>query len=133
VAAETGFKLASNPDTVRAPDVGFIRAARVPSPLPRGYAEVAPDLATEADLRLDCDHLPRDTCRESREDSTVRAEIDDYIAFGIPHIWVIDPKKHIGWDCSDGNWLRKERFEVTGSPIYLSLDELFQQIAAEEA
>ena len=33
----------------------------------------------------------------------------------------------------DGNWLRKERFEVAGSPIYLSLDELFQQIAAEEA
>jgi Uma2 family endonuclease len=47
VAAETGFKLSSNPDTVRAPDVGFIRAERVPHPLPRGYADIAPDLAVE--------------------------------------------------------------------------------------
>ena len=28
VAAETGFLLASDPDTVRAPDVGFVRATR---------------------------------------------------------------------------------------------------------
>jgi Uma2 family endonuclease len=28
-AAETGFKLASNPDTVRAPDVGFVSRDRV--------------------------------------------------------------------------------------------------------
>ena len=28
-AAETGFKLASNPDTVRAPDIAFIRRERV--------------------------------------------------------------------------------------------------------
>src|SRR5579864_1666512 len=34
VAAETGFTLARNPDTVRAPDVGFIRASRVPDPIP---------------------------------------------------------------------------------------------------
>ena len=47
VAAETGFTLARNPDTVRAPDVGFIQATRVPRPLPRGYAEIAPDLAAE--------------------------------------------------------------------------------------
>jgi len=47
VAAETGFKIFSDPDTVRAPDVGFIRADRVPRPLPRGYATVAPDLAVE--------------------------------------------------------------------------------------
>ena len=34
---------------------------------------------------------------------------------------------------SDGNWTRKERFEVTGSPIYLSLDELFRELDASEA
>src|SRR5690349_8234410 len=47
LAAETGFTLARNPDTVRAPDVAFISAARVPSPPPRGFAELAPDLAVE--------------------------------------------------------------------------------------
>jgi hypothetical protein len=39
-AAETGFQISHDPDTVRAPDVGFIRADRVPlvhaRVLPRG-------------------------------------------------------------------------------------------------
>jgi Uma2 family endonuclease len=63
----------------------------------------------------------------------VQARITDYIAFGIPHIWILDPGKRIGWDCSDGNWLLKERFEIAESPIYLSLNELFDQIDEEEA
>jgi len=48
VAAETGFRLTSSPDTVRAADVAFIsreRAARA-APVP-GYRPGAPDLAVE--------------------------------------------------------------------------------------
>jgi Uma2 family endonuclease len=47
-AAETGFKISSNPDTVRAPDVAFIsneELDRVGSP--KGYWPGAPDLAVE--------------------------------------------------------------------------------------
>lgn len=47
-AAETGFLIARNPDTVRAPDVAFIRQERVP---PRGgtpgWVQVMPDLVAE--------------------------------------------------------------------------------------
>lgn len=49
-AAETGYILARNPDgrdTVRAPDVGFIAAARLPEGLSDGYVPFAPDLAVE--------------------------------------------------------------------------------------
>jgi Uma2 family endonuclease len=47
-AAETGFKLASDPDTVRAPDVSFVRRDRIPeSGLPKGYWPGPPDLAVE--------------------------------------------------------------------------------------
>src|SRR2546430_7746479 len=46
-AAETGFKLESDPDTVRAPDVAFIAKHRVPEIEPRGYPGWAPDLAVE--------------------------------------------------------------------------------------
>lgn len=69
----------------------------------------------------------------SPEDRSTRVQerIDDYIAFGIPNIWVINPKSRIGWDCSDGDWLHKERFEVLGTPMYLSLPELFQKIDDE--
>lgn len=64
--------------------------------------------------------------------SRMQQRIQDFIDFGVRNIWVIDPKKRIGWDCSDGNWTRKERFEVADSAIYLSLDELFAKIDEDE-
>src|SRR6476660_5699990 len=36
-AAETGFRLASDPDLVRAPDVGFVRKERIVGGVPKGY------------------------------------------------------------------------------------------------
>ena len=48
LAAETGFKLSSNPDTVRAPDVAFVRRERVEEVgQVEGYYPGAPDLAVE--------------------------------------------------------------------------------------
>ena len=47
-AAETGFKLRSEPDTVRAPDVAFVRKARIKEGgMTEGYWAGAPDLAVE--------------------------------------------------------------------------------------
>ena len=47
-AAETGFRLAADPDTVRAPDVAFIRRDRVEAVGDvQGYWPGAPDLAVE--------------------------------------------------------------------------------------
>ena len=47
-ASEVGFHLASDPDTVRAPDVAFVSQERVPeSGVPAGYWPGAPDLAIE--------------------------------------------------------------------------------------
>ena len=46
-AAETGFLLARDPDTVRSPDAAFVRAERIPPQPARGYLEGAPDLAVE--------------------------------------------------------------------------------------
>ena len=40
--------------------------------------------------------------------SRVQQRDQEFIDFGVNNIWVIDPKKRIGWDCSDGNWIRKE-------------------------
>ncbi|MBX3278519.1 MAG: Uma2 family endonuclease [Acidobacteria bacterium] len=47
-AAETGFIIASNPDTVRAPDVAFVSRSRLDSAGEvKGYWPGAPDLAVE--------------------------------------------------------------------------------------
>jgi len=65
--------------------------------------------------------------------SRVQEKIEDYREFQVPNIWAVDPIKRLGWDCSDGNWTRKERFEVAGSPIYLDLRDLFKELDAAES
>ncbi|MEW5915087.1 MAG: Uma2 family endonuclease [Gemmatimonadota bacterium] len=77
-AAETGFILSRQPDTVRAPDVAFISRARLPSPPPRGFAEMAPDLAVEV-LSPD-DSLPE-----------VLEKVADWLRAGTRLVWVVDP------------------------------------------
>jgi len=65
--------------------------------------------------------------------SRIDARLSNLRSFGVPNLWVVDPATRCGWDCSDGNWVRKERFEVAGTPIYLSLTELFQKIDEDNA
>lgn len=78
LAAETGFTLQRRPDTVRAPDVAFVRADRVPSPGTRGFPELAPDLAVEV-------RSPGDTHAEVAE------KVADWLAAGTSLVWVADP------------------------------------------
>ena len=65
--------------------------------------------------------------------SRVDARLSNFRSFGVPNLWVVDPETRTGWDCSDGNWVRKERLEVADSPIYLSLPELFAKIDEDNA
>ena len=79
-AQDTGFKIRSDPDTVRAPDLAFIsreRVARIPD---RGYAELAPDMVTEV---LSPDDSPGE----------VLAKIADWLDAGTKLVWVIDPRR----------------------------------------
>jgi Uma2 family endonuclease len=80
LAGDPGFVLRRHPDTVRAPDVAFIRRSRVPDPLPEQYFEGAPDLAIEV-LSPD-DRWPE-----------VEAKITEYLDAGTVEVWVIDPRK----------------------------------------
>ena len=65
--------------------------------------------------------------------SRIEARMSNFREFGVPNLWVVDPETRAGWDLSDGNWVRKERFEVANSPIYLSLPELFAKIDEDNA
>jgi Uma2 family endonuclease len=79
-AAETGFKLESNPDTVRAPDIAFVRAERIQSEgTTEGYGEGAPDLAVEV-------LSPSNTKREMVK------KVEDYFAAGARLVWIVSPK-----------------------------------------
>jgi Uma2 family endonuclease len=80
VTADAGFKLFSNPDTVRGPDLAFISRARVPSPRPAGFASFAPDLAIEV-------RSPGDRAGEIRE------KVADWLGGGSKLVWIIDPAR----------------------------------------
>ena len=62
----------------------------------------------------------------------VQRRIEDYKQFGVGNIWIIDPRLREGWNCSSGDWVRTERFEVAGTPIYVSLGELFRELDENE-
>jgi Uma2 family endonuclease len=77
--SETGFLIARDPDTVRAPDAAFVRAERLPPADPRGFFPGAPDLAVEV-------LSPSDRASE------VSAKVRDWLEAGAGAVWVIDPE-----------------------------------------
>lgn len=78
---DVGFKLTSNPDTVRAPDVAFLRRERIPiTGLPDGYWAGAPDLAVEV---LSPDDRRSELVRKAHQ----------YLRHGARLVWLVDPKK----------------------------------------
>ena len=82
VITEVGFKLASNPDTVRAPDIAFVRTERIPVPAPRGFLMFSPDVAIEVLSPAD---RPAD----------VLTKVDEYLDHAVPLVVVIDPEQRI--------------------------------------
>ena len=78
--AETGFYLSRNPDTVRAPDVAFVRAERIPKDADgSGYFDGPPDLAVEV-------LSPNDRTADVLE------KVADVLRAGTLEVWVIDPR-----------------------------------------
>jgi len=72
-----------------------------------------------------CEVLSRsDTTREMRD------RCDDYLKFGVQHVWVFDPLKREAFVCDvegfhapDGDTLT-----VPGTPIYLPLQQIFAEL-----
>jgi Uma2 family endonuclease len=78
---ESGFRLETGPDTVRAPDAAFIARERLPvGGLPERYWPAAPDLAVEV-------VSPGDTYNEVHEKAL------DWLAFGARLVWVVAPRR----------------------------------------
>jgi Uma2 family endonuclease len=80
VGVEAGYTLAHDPDTVRGPDVSYVRAERIPpAGVPEGFWELAPDLAVEV-------VSPSETAEEVRE------KVRDFLHAGTPLVWTIYPR-----------------------------------------
>lgn len=82
VSVETGFKLAEDPDIVRAPDVSFVSAGRRPKGAGRrGFVEGAPDLAVEV---MSPDDREKD----------LLAKAGEYLDAGAARVWIVRPQTH---------------------------------------
>ena len=79
---DTGFQIASAPDTVRAPDLAFVDLTRVAQIPRRGYAALAPDLVAEI---ISPDDRPGE----------VLAKAGEWLEVGVRLVWVIDPDRRV--------------------------------------
>jgi Uma2 family endonuclease len=77
VSGEAGFLIEKNPDTIRVPDVAFIRSERMP---PDGVAKFfpgAPDLAVEV-------------LSPSDRPTEIAAKVQDWLRAGCIVVWLVD-------------------------------------------
>ncbi|GIW18362.1 MAG: hypothetical protein KatS3mg064_1519 [Tepidiforma sp.] len=79
VHAEVGYRVASRPDTVLAPDVAFLARDRLDAPLSDRYVEGAPTLAIEI------------MSPEDREADVAR-KIELYLDGGAERVWIVRPR-----------------------------------------
>jgi len=95
------------PNKVRKPDVSFVKKARfAPQHLYEGYLTIAPDLAVEV-------VSPNDLGEELEQ------KIEDYLAAGIPLVWVVYPEvRTVSIHRGDGSVTKLRRHdELTGEDI----------------
>jgi Uma2 family endonuclease len=103
-------RLTTSPGRVRVPDL----AVTVAGP--------QPDVLIEPPLLVIEILSPDDTYSDTRE----RAE--DYRNMGVETVWIIDPKTRTGRVCSGSVWHLAARLEVPGTPIFVDLQPLLDQI-----
>jgi Uma2 family endonuclease len=77
-AAGTGFRLARDLDTVRAPDVAYVGPDRLAQARAGGFPELAPDFVVEV-------VSPNDTAAE------IQQKMDEWLQAGVRLAWVLYP------------------------------------------
>ncbi len=107
ILGASGYLLEWNPDTVRAPDVSFIAAERLPpDQIPHGYPTLAPDLAVEV-------------LSPSERPGARREKMRDYFAAGTRLVWEVDPAQRtitVYRSAHDGTTLAATD-ELTGAEV----------------
>jgi len=62
--------------------------------------------------------------------SRMQDKIDDYLAFGVENIWILDPERRSAWTATrDGlHLVQNGELTVPGTPIRVVLSELFAEL-----
>jgi len=112
VQVVTEQRVRVSPTRVRIPDVAL---------LPHS---AQPDVIIDPPLLVIEILSPDDTYSDTQE----RAQ--DYRAMGVQTVWIIDPKTRTGRTCSGAKWIESSRLEVKGTPLYVSLPDIFSQLTS---
>ncbi len=80
ITGEPGYKLESDPDTVRAPDIAWFAPGRIP-PGTTGFLELTPDLCIEVA-----------SPSNSRSDRLLSDKARMWLDFGAREVWVLNPE-----------------------------------------
>lgn len=123
VFSDVGFVLRRSPDTLRAPDIAFVAAARLADHDLNEYVVGAPDLAVEIV-----------SAHETTDE--VLGKIEEYFGAGARAVWIIYPERRKVYAYSDPNRVQIVPPEgtLTGGDILpdfsLALTELFKGVDA---
>jgi Uma2 family endonuclease len=63
---------------------------------------------------------------DSYSDTQERAQ--DYRTMGVGTVWIVDPKTRTGRMCRGAEWVEAARLEVSGTPLYVDLPDIFSQL-----
>jgi Uma2 family endonuclease len=63
----------------------------------------------------------------SRDDriSDMQERVRDYLDFGVPYVWILDPKSRQAWRCSPGEMRQEPELRTDNPAILVPLDEIF--------
>ena len=112
ITGSTEQRVRVSENRVRVPDVVVLAAG------------AQPDVLTDPPLLVIEILSPDDTYSDTQE----RAQ--DYREMGVETVWIIDPKTRTGRMCSEAEWVESSRLEVKGTPLYVSLPDIFGQLTA---
>jgi Uma2 family endonuclease len=111
VSPEQRVRLA--PRRVRVPDVCVMRSS-------------SPKEQVVTHTPLICIEIlsPKDTLRRTR------VRVDDYLDFGVPHVWIVDPELRKAYVCSRTGFQEPDSgiLAIPGTPIHVVLSELFAEL-----
>ena len=98
---EPGYRLESDPDTVRAPDVAWFAPGRIP-PGTTGFPDLTPDLCIEIA-----------SPSNSRRDRLLSDKAQMWLDFGAREVWVLNPED-----------TTVSRYRPGQAPVVLSQDDV---------
>lgn len=105
-AAETGFRLSRNPDTVRAPDVAYVGPDRLHLARVGGFPELAPDFVVEV-------VSPGDRAGE------IQQKAEEWLRAGVRLVWVLYPATRSAMAYHDDGTVRLLHADdtITAEPV----------------